>query len=457
MSERAKHSRRLAFERYFVLAASRTMTSPRYVALVTLSLFVAICGLAAPPAAGQALLSTATQSGAPAVLLGTGVRSMRIMRSGEVLRSRPDANSPRRGTAQLHALLPAYEAALGPGCAARWVRVGVHAWVCQGNADPSPLAPSAVQLPVVPAGQWLPYQYLFAGFAGVQTYRTQEDALHEDWAEQLERSMGVAITQVTRFGGKRWALTAAGRWIDHADLIQAHPSEWQGALIDSSIPSADRVGFAKRRSYLWPSAEMAIRGGRIAPRESVQARELLVALEVANVRGHTAWRTPRGWIDARQVHHTIAIDPPANLRTNERWLDVDTSSQAVVAYEGTRPVYSTIMASGRRGFETRRGEFRAWVKLATTDMSNADDPELDTSTRVYSVERVPWVIFFHGDQALHGVYWHDRFGTARSHGCVNLAPRDARWIFEWAPPALPAGWEAVFPTEEEPGLRVRVR
>jgi hypothetical protein len=333
----------------------------------------------------------------------------------------------------------------------------VHAWVCQGNADPSPNAPNAQQLPVVAEGQWLPYQYLFAGFAGVQTYRTQEDAINQDWAEQLERSMGVAVTQVARFGGRRWALTAAGRWISHEDLIPARPSEWQGALIDSSISSADRVGFAKRRSYLWPSAEMAIRGGRIAPRESVQTRELLIALETIESHGHTAWRTQRGWIDARQIHFNSAAPLPANLRANERWIDIDTSNQSLVAYEGVRPVYATIIASGRRGYETHRGEFRAWVKLATTDMSNADDPDLDTSTRVYSVERVPWVIFFHGDQALHGVYWHDRFGTARSHGCVNLAPRDARWIFEWAPPVLPAGWEAVFPTEDEPGLRVRVR
>lgn len=441
------------------------MASSRSVAVGTISVCAVICGLTSQRADGQALLSTASprptaespRNTAPAVLLGTGVRSMHIMRSGEILRSRPDANSPRRGTAQLNAYLPAHEAALGPGCASRWVRVGTRAWVCQGNAEPSPNAPNAQQLPVVPTGQWLPYQYLFAAFAGVQTYRTQEDALHEDWAEQLERSMGVAVTQVTRFGGKRWALTAAGRWISHEDLIPARPSEFQGALIDQSIPSADRVGFAKRRSYLWPSAEMAIRGGRIAPRESVQARELLVALETAVWHGHTAWRTPRGWIDARQVHFTSVVDPPANLRANERWVDIETSSQSLVAYEGTRPVYTTVIASGRRGFETRRGEFRAWVKLATTDMSNADDPDLDTSTRVYSVERVPWVIFFHGDQALHGVYWHDRFGTARSHGCVNLAPRDARWIFEWAPPALPAGWEAVFPTEDEPGLRVRVR
>src|SRR4029077_3523444 len=97
------------------------------------------------------------------------------------------------------------------------------------------------------------------------------------------------------------------------------------------------------------------------------------------------------------------------------------------------------------------------ARLATTTMSNADGDQTTSATSVYAVERVPWVMFFHDDQALHGAYWHDRFGQRHSHGCVNLAPRDARWLFAWAPPALPAGWDAVLPLAGEPGLRVRVR
>lgn len=412
--------------------------------------------------AQSALLTTASRAPAqqqayPRVAMGTNIRSVRILRAGEIIRSRPDASAPRRGTAALNALLPAHEAALGPGCQSRWVRVATNAWVCQSNVEPSNLAPAAQQLPPVREGAWMPYDYAFASFSGVRTYRTQSDALNEDWAEELEQSMGVALTGVQRFGGQRWGQTASGRWIAYNQLIPARPSEWQGALIDASIPSADRVGFSRGRSFLWPTAQQAANGGRSAPRESAAPRELLVAVETAEVRGRTIWRTPRGWLDPRHVFTASGAPLPADLRPNERWVDVDTRAQVLVAYEGTRPVYFTLVSSGRRGFETRRGEFRAWVKLATTDMSNADDPDLDTATRVYSVERVPWVLFFHRDQALHGVYWHDRFGTARSHGCVNLAPKDARWIFEWAPPLLPAGWEAAFPTEDEPGLRVRVR
>jgi hypothetical protein len=58
--------------------------------------------------------------------------------------------------------------------------------------------------------------------------------------------------------------------------------------------------------------------------------------------------------------------------------------------------------------------------------------------------------------ALHGAFWHGRFGQVRSHGCVNLAPADARWLFFWVRPELPEGWHGVTSTDENPGTRVYV-
>jgi lipoprotein-anchoring transpeptidase ErfK/SrfK len=34
--------------------------------------------------------------------------------------------------------------------------------------------------------------------------------------------------------------------------------------------------------------------------------------------------------------------------------------------------------------------------------------------------------------ALHGAYWHDRFGYKHSHGCVNMPPLDAEWVYYWS-------------------------
>jgi hypothetical protein len=52
-------------------------------------------------------------------------------------------------------------------------------------------------------------------------------------------------------------------------------------------------------------------------------------------------------------------------------------------------------------------------------------------------------MFFQAHNALHGAYWHDRFGAVKSHGCANLSPNDARILFDWLEPKLPLGWTAV--------------
>ncbi|HEX7672087.1 MAG TPA: L,D-transpeptidase, partial [Polyangiaceae bacterium] len=53
---------------------------------------------------------------------------------------------------------------------------------------------------------------------------------------------------------------------------------------------------------------------------------------------------------------------------------------------------------------------------------------------------VPYVQYFKEGYALHAAYWHDAFGTPRSHGCVNLSPLDARWLFSWTEPSVPSAW-----------------
>jgi hypothetical protein len=73
----------------------------------------------------------------------------------------------------------------------------------------------------------------------------------------------------------------------------------------------------------------------------------------------------------------------------------------------------------------------------------------------YSVADVPWTMFYDHDFALHTSYWHDGFGGVRSHGCVNLAPRDARALYQWSSPDVPPGWIAVYGDAETPGSLVR--
>ena len=142
--------------------------------------------------------------------------------------------------------------------------------------------------------------------------------------------------------------------------------------------------------------------------------------------------------------------PPPELRKGERWIDIDLSQQVLVAYVGRRPVYATLVSTGKHG-RTPRGTFRVWAKIAATNMGSRPG-----ESHQYQLWDVPWTVFFKGAYALHGTYWHDRFGYRKSAGCVNLSPRDARALFRFVSPALPPGWWAILPRPAAHPTRVRV-
>jgi lipoprotein-anchoring transpeptidase ErfK/SrfK len=60
----------------------------------------------------------------------------------------------------------------------------------------------------------------------------------------------------------------------------------------------------------------------------------------------------------------------------------------------------------------------------------------------FDLADVPYVQYFHEGYALHATYWHDSFGSPRSHGCINLSPLDARWLFHWSEPPVPRQWHS---------------
>ena len=61
----------------------------------------------------------------------------------------------------------------------------------------------------------------------------------------------------------------------------------------------------------------------------------------------------------------------------------------------------------------------------------------------YSIEDVPWTQYFEEGFALHTAFWHTQFGLPRSHGCVNMTPDDAHYVFARTWPQLPSGWHGV--------------
>ena len=134
------------------------------------------------------------------------------------------------------------------------------------------------------------------------------------------------------------------------------------------------------------------------------------------------------------------IKRPPGVESSETWVHIDLSEQTLVAYDGDRPVFVTIVSTGKEEGMTPIGVHRLQSKHIATSMR--DQPQEDDA---YSIEDVPWTQYFHNNVALHGAFWHGAFGLVRSHGCVNLAPSDARWLFGFLGPKLPEGWHAASP------------
>ncbi len=149
---------------------------------------------------------------------------------------------------------------------------------------------------------------------------------------------------------------------------------------------------------------------------------------------------------------------PTDLAPNEKWIDVNLTNQSLVAFEGDKAVYATLVSTGRKNkvdkeknHETPPGSFRIREKHIASTM----DGDVATDGP-YSIEDVPWIMYFNMSYALHGAFWHNNFGHQQSHGCVNLAPNDAHALFGWTEPKLPEGWHGVWATDERPGTRVIV-
>jgi L,D-transpeptidase catalytic domain len=136
---------------------------------------------------------------------------------------------------------------------------------------------------------------------------------------------------------------------------------------------------------------------------------------------------------------------PSFATGDRKWVDVSIKDQSLVAYVGRRPVYVTLVSTGRDGLrdpETTSSTVRGTFMIYQKDVSSTMDGDEDRADS-FNLHDVPFVQYFHKGYALHGTYWHDEFGKVRSHGCVNLAPADAAWLFEWTDPEVPATWHGV--------------
>lgn len=374
------------------------------------------------------------------------VRSVEVTRPGTTVRAGPTTASSRRGTVQLGTRLPVMGRVMGEGCpGGEWIQIGASAFVCETLVRFSPSGPEGDQLPRLEReGQLTPRMHAFVATDGTWAYARPRDYFFDRWVESLGRGFGLAIVERRVVDGVDMARTMGGLWVPSRELRWARPSDFVGVTLDEETALTSVAWVIRDNAPLRQRP-----GGRVLERAS----RLMQVTVVGESRGHYELADGR-FVSTRHVARPRETEPPDEVADGARWIDVDTQRQVVTAYVGERPVYVTAVSTGRRGTETPTGVHRIWVKLAEDDM---DDLERDDVSENYAIQAIPWVQYFAGSVGFHAAFWHDRYGHPRSHGCVNLSPRDARWLFEFTQPNLPPGWDAILPHGDARGTVVQVR
>ncbi len=140
---------------------------------------------------------------------------------------------------------------------------------------------------------------------------------------------------------------------------------------------------------------------------------------------------------------------PSGVGDDDVWIDVDLSRQTAVLYQGKTPKYATLVSTGAGGKKrsTPLGIFRIYQKHKTARMHGDEKPpeedEDGEGEKPYRYDDVPWIQYLHKGIALHTAFWHDGFGMPRSHGCINLSPADAKYLFDRTLPKVPDGWHGL--------------
>lgn len=157
------------------------------------------------------------------------------------------------------------------------------------------------------------------------------------------------------------------------------------------------------------------------------------------------------WVHLYDVGKVEVMSRPTEIPAGERWIMVNLFDQTMAVYdERDRMIYATLISSGRQveGWRTPPGIFRIHTKVQVGKMYGGG-----LSDR-YFLEDVTATMYFHQGYAFHAAYWHDDFGRYKSHGCVNMSPADAEWLYNWSTPVASPQLNQTKATEDNPGTWV---
>ncbi len=286
----------------------------------------------------------------------------------------------------------------------------------------------------------LPFNYVKVTEAGVWRHDRPSIAARAR-VESQTKAFFLAVDQRVSEGGADWIRTVKGEYVLARFTRRVSPPTLRGVdLAGRREPIAFVVGQEPMVPVFCRRDGAAAKCGttpRFTPfRPAGRVR----------VGGRSFVRDSSGRLHPQErVRVARMTRRPATVPSGARWVHFDLDEQTFVAYEGSSPRYASLISSGAKGYETPVGLYRTQRKYLTKTMRGPDDKH-----GRYRVEEIPWVLYYDGNYAVHGAYWHSSFGNVRSHGCTNVSPVDAQWLFRWDEASVPSGWHAN--TDVESGL-----
>jgi hypothetical protein len=387
-----------------------------------------------------------TATGQTAVPAPSWARSIEVVDDGAPVMLGPSSESRRRGTVGAGTRLGFSHRVFGEGCSTGvWYQTSDQLFICEAHVRPSPEPPGPKVDEWAGTGSRLPQRYAFIRFDGTRAYAHPSDYFRNDYVEALGKSFGIVVTGEQVYDGVEFIRTRRHYWIERGSVHFVDGSAFKGVKLRPRKP-LDVAWVSPRPAKVHERPQ-----GRVLKRLD---RHSLVHIE--STKGAWVKLAGGGWVKTAEVARAKLVEPPEGVGPTDRWIDIDVKQQVLVAYEGTAPMFATLVSTGknRKQSETPIGTFQIWVKLAYSDM---DDIERTDIAKNYSIQDVPWVQFFKGSYGFHAAFWHNDFGRRRSHGCINLSPADARYLFHFTQPILPPGWNAILPIPEDHPTTVQVR
>jgi len=392
-----------------------------------------------------------------------------------VLRERTDLEAPIIGILRAGSRVRVdAELSYGGHCTKGWHRVYPRGWICLQagiKISDDPPDDGIINVPKPRIDDPLPYDYWRVNHDGTPFFhrlpsfgeQDRADEAAKAWIaehgrepmpthpaqrpeevpavvkEYLNAAYYVTIAGEAMKSERRFLRTLRGVYAKKYQLAQREGSTFKGQVLPGGADDLPLYWVVRETGMKKREAEGS---DVLVDADTSPARLSLHPFKRKAIVGvHPHWEDEEGNL-MRDYAVAVAakIRRPPGVREDEHWVHVDLSEQTLVAYEGDVPVFATLVSTGKEPGMTPIGVHRLQSKHIATSMR--DQPIEEDA---YSIEDVPWTQYFHNNVALHGAFWHGGFGLVRSHGCVNLSPSDARWLFGHTLPALPDGWHSLSP------------